>query len=57
MAWGKIKDYRRDPLPCAGALEAEHQKARVTTEDTVVTATDQTSEKAAPQEEEIAAGE
>lgn len=57
MAWGSIKNYRREPLPCAGALEAERQKAGAATKDTVATMTDQASEKAAPQEEEIAADE
>ena len=64
MAWGSIGNWRLEPPPCAGALEAGHQpqKAGVTTEDTVVTTTDQasekeTSEKAAPQEEKITADE
>ena len=35
MAWGSIKNYRREPLPCAGALEAERQKAGAATKDTV----------------------
>ncbi len=62
MAWGSIRHYRRDPLPCVGAIEAEHQKAGAATEDAVVATTDQasekeTSEEAAPQEEKITADE
>ena len=55
MAWGSIKNYRREPLPCAGALEAEHQKAGSATKDTIATTTDP-SEKSAPQKEKAVTG-